>query len=177
VKIVPTQEKAEAIAELKEKVQASKLVVMTKYVGIRADQSESLRKKLRDEKVSLKVYKNTLAKRVLDELGYGEAAAFMDGPTGWAFSTDPVAPAKVLKDFSKDVPLVEMVGGVLDGKVVTKAQLNALANLPPRQVLLGQVAGAVAAPISSLASILQALPRNLANALDQVRKQKEGAAA
>lgn len=174
---MPTQQKAESIAELKERLQQAKVAVMTKYVGINAEQSESLRKKLRDEKVSLKVYKNTLAKRALDELGLGEAAAFMEGPTGWAFSNDPVAPAKILKDFGKDVPLVSMVGGVLEGRVVSKAQLDALASLPPRQVLLGQVAGAVAAPISSFASVLQALPRNLANVLDQVRQQKEGAAA
>ena len=174
---MPKPEKIEAVAELKERLQSAKLAVMTKYVGINADQSESLRKTLRTNKVSMKVYKNTLAKRALDELGLGEAAAFMSGPTGWAFSDDPVSPAKVLKDFSKDVPLVEMVGGVLEGRVVTKKQLDALATLPSREVLLGQVAGTLAAPISSFASVLNALPRNLASVLEQVRKQEEEAAA
>jgi large subunit ribosomal protein L10 len=176
---LPTQQKIDAIAELKERIQGSSLIVMTKYVGINAGQVSDLRKKLRDSKVQLKVYKNTLAARVLDELGYSAASAFMDGPTAWAFSDDPVAPSKILKDFAKDVKNVEMVGGILDGVVITKEQLDALANLPSRHALLGQVVGTIAAPLRDFVGVLNALPRNMVNVLDQIRKQKEesGAAA
>lgn len=176
---MPKQEKIDAVKELKERIEASQIVVMSKYIGIKAGQATSLRQKLRESHVEFKVFKNTLAKRVLDELELSGAAAFMDGPTAWAFSTDPVAPAKVLKDFGKEVPLVAMTGGILDGKVVSKEQLEALASLPPRDVLLGQVVGTIAAPLRNFVSTLNALPTNLVNVLDQIKKQKEesGAAA
>jgi len=176
---LPKPEKLEAVAELKERIQNSQICVMTKYVGINAEQSTQLRSKLRGQGVQYKVYKNTLASRVLDELGHGEAKSFMEGPTGWAFSADPVAPSKVLKDFNKEVPKVEMLGGILEGRVISRVQLNALADLPSREVLLAQVVGAIAAPLSSFVGVLNALPRNLVNVLDQIRKQKEesGAAA
>lgn len=176
---MPKQYKIDAVDELKSRIQGSQLTIMSKYIGINADQATRLRKKLRDSRVDYKVFKNTLAKRVLDELELAEASPFMDGPTAWAFSTDPVAPAKVLKDFSKEVPLVEMTGGILEGKVVSKAQLEALASLPSRDVLLSQVVGTIAAPLRNFVSTLNALPTNLVNALDQIRKQKEesGAAA
>lgn len=176
---MPKQYKIDSVAELKEKIQGCQIAILSKYIGINAAQATSLRKKLRDSKVEYKVFKNTLAKRVLDELELSDAATYMDGPTAWAFSSDPVAPAKVLKDFSKEVPLVEMTGGILEGKVVSKDQLDALASLPPRDVLLGQVVGTIAAPLRNFVSTLNALPTNLVNVLDQIKKQKEegGAAA
>ncbi len=174
---MPKPEKIEAVNELRERIADSQICVLTKYVGINAEQATSLRAKLRGQSVRYKVYKNTLAKRVLDELGLGAAASFMDGPTGWAFSKDPVTPAKILRDFNKETPKVEMLGGVLEGRVITAKQLQALADLPPREVLLSQVVGTIAAPMQNLVGALSALPRNLVNVLDQVKKQKEGGAA
>ncbi|MFA6240729.1 MAG: 50S ribosomal protein L10 [Candidatus Hydrogenedentales bacterium] len=174
---MPKQEKIDAVAELKARIEANQVVVMTKYIGIKAGQVSTLRKKLRDSNVQMKVYKNTLAARVLDELNLSAATKYMDGPTAWTFSNDPAAPPKVLKEFNKEVPLVSMVGGILDGKVLNAAQLEALANLPSRDVLLGQVVGTIAAPLRNFVGVLSALPRNLVNVLDQVKRQKEGAAA
>ncbi|MBN2308632.1 MAG: 50S ribosomal protein L10 [Candidatus Hydrogenedentes bacterium] len=174
---MPNPEKIEAIAEFKERVEKSEIVVAAKYIGINAEQATELRSKLREGHVEFKVFKNTLVKRALDELGLSEAAAFMDGPTAWAFCDDPVAPAKTLKDFGKEVPAVDMNGGILSGKVVSKAQLDALASLPSRDVLVAQVVGTVAAPLRNLVGVLSAPMRNLANVLDQIRKQKEEAGA
>jgi len=172
-----TQEKIESVAELKTQLQGHQLAVITKYIGINADQVSRLRKQLRDKQVEYKVYKNTLAKRALDELELGGAAAFMSGPTAWAFSNDPVSPSKILKDFGKEAPQVEMLGGILDGKIITKLQLEALASLPPREVLLAQIVGTIAAPIRNAVSAINAVPNGLVNVLDQIRKQKEEAAA
>jgi large subunit ribosomal protein L10 len=166
-------EKEQAIAELKEHLQNSELAIATKYVGVSVAKVTELRRKLREQGVTYKVYKNTLAKRALDEMGLSDAAEFMDGPTAWAFSQDPVSGPKVLKEFAKDVNVIAMNGGILSGKIVTTAQLEALAALPPREVLLQQVVGTIAAPLRDLVGTLSALPRNLVNALDQVRKQKE----
>jgi large subunit ribosomal protein L10 len=166
-------EKEQAVAELKENLQKHELAIATKYVGVTVAQVTNLRRKLREQNVTYKVYKNTLAKRALDDMGLNDAAVFMEGPTAWAFSDDPVAAPKILKDFVKEAAFITMSGGILEGKIVSAAQLDALAALPPRDVLLGQVVGTIAMPLRNLVGALSALPRNLVNVLDQVRKQKE----
>lgn len=172
---MPTAEKIASVEEIKERLQQYQIAIATQYVGIKVEKVTELRKKLRDADCEYKVYKNTLTKRALDELGLGEAAAFMEGPTAWTFANDPVTPAKLLKDFAKGAEQVKVRGGVLAGRVVDEAGMKALADLPPREVLLGMVVGAIAAPLSSFVGVLNAVPRNLVNVLDQVRKQKEGA--
>lgn len=174
---MPKQVKVDAVAELKERIEGAEAVVLSKWIGINAAEATELRAQLREQQVQYKVYKNTLAKIALDELGFGEAAAYMDGPTAWAFSSDPVAAAKLLKEFNKKSPKVEMTGGILTGKVVDKSQLDALADLPSREVLLGQIVGVIAAPMTKLAGCFNACQRDLVNVLDQIRKQKEEQAA
>ena len=151
--------------------------MITKYIGINADHVSRLRKLLRDKQVEYKVFKNTLAKRALDELELGGAATFMDGPTAWAFANDPVAPSKILKDFGKEAPQIEMLGGILDGMIINKSQLEVLASLPPREVLLAQIVGTIVAPIRNAVSAINAVPNGLVNVLDQIRKKKEEAVA
>jgi large subunit ribosomal protein L10 len=170
---LPTKEKIDAVAELKERLQNNEIAVMTQYVGINVAQVTELRKRLREAGVDFKVYKNTLARIALRDLGAEDAADFMQGPTAWAFSKDPLAPAKILKEFSNTIPFISVVGGVLNGKTVSKQQVDILASMPPREVLLAQVVGTIAAPMRNLVGALSALPRNLVNVLDQVRKQKE----
>lgn len=174
---MPTKEKIDAVAEMKARLADNQIAIATKYVGMNVFQATSLRSKLRESGIEFKVYKNTLARLALRELGMEKAADFMEGPTAWAFSKDPVAPAKILKDFGKDVQFVSMLGGVLEGQPVTAAQLDALASLPPREQLIAQVVGTIAMPLRNAVGALSALPRNLVNALDQIRKQKEEQAA
>jgi large subunit ribosomal protein L10 len=174
---LPTAEKEAIVDELKQSIEKSAVVVLTQYVGINADQVTDLRRKLREQNVEYKVFKNTLAKRALDDLGFSECVAHMEGPTAWAFCEDPVAPAKILKNFGKEVKFVQMTGGILDGKVISTAELDVLANLPSREQLLAQVVGTIAAPLRNLVGVLSATPRNLVNVLDQIKKQKEEGAA
>ncbi|MEX2015937.1 MAG: 50S ribosomal protein L10 [Candidatus Hydrogenedentales bacterium] len=166
-------EKIAIVDELKAQIEKSTIAIATQYQGITVAQATEQRFKLREQNVEFNVYKNTLTQRALDELGLGEAGGFMKGPTAWAFGADPVAPAKVIKDYSKDVDKVAMRGGILDGKLLTAEQLNALASLPSRDQLLSQVAGTIAMPLRNLLGVLNAVPRSLLNVLDQVRKQKE----
>ena len=170
-------EKVKTVAELKDRIQNNAVAIATQYMGINVEQVTELRNRLRSENIEFKVYKNTLVRRALDELELEEAAAFLDGPTAWAFSHDPLAPAKVLKGFGKEVPFVAMRGGILEGRVVSKEQLEALADLPPREQLLAQVVGTIAAPLRNFVGTLNALPRNLVNVLDQIRKKQEEEAA
>jgi large subunit ribosomal protein L10 len=174
---LPTEQKEQAIAELKERIEASQIAVLTQYKGIDAEMVTALRKQLRDGDVTYKVYKNKLALRVLDELGLNDAAQYLDGPTAWAFSEDPVAPAKIIKDFAKEAEMLSMAGGILDGAVVGPDQLKALADLPSKDQLLAQLVGTIAAPLRNMVGVLNAVPRNLVNVIDQIQKQKEGEAA
>lgn len=174
--VLPTQQKIDAVAEMTQRLEGCQIAVAAKYVGMNVAQASELRNRLRAAGVEFKVYKNTLARRALRSQGMEAAADFMEGPTAWAFSVDPVAPAKILKEFGKEVPFVSMVGGVLEGRPVTAAQLEALAGLPPREQLIAQVVGTMAMPLRNTVGVLAALPRNLVNVLDQIRQQKEQAA-
>jgi large subunit ribosomal protein L10 len=174
---LPKQYKIDAVAEFKQRLQSHTLTVATQYQGITVEQVTQLRRTLREANVEFKVYKNTLVTRVLNELNLSGALDFIDGPTAWAFSNDPVAPSKIMKEIAKEVKVLSMNGGILEGRVVSKAQVLSLAAMPPREVLLGQVVGTIAMPLRNAVGVLNALPRNLVNALDQIRKQKEEAAA
>lgn len=172
---MPTKEKIESVKEIRERLESNMLAIMTQYVGINVAQVTELRKKLREAGIQYKVYKNNLARIALREIGAEPAANFMNGPTSWAFSNDPVASAKILKDFSKEVPFIQIVGGVMEGKVLTKEQVMSLASLPPKEVLQAQVIGTIAAPLRNLVTVLNAIPTNLVNVLNQIKKQKEEA--
>lgn len=171
-------EKEASIAELKNDIQNSSVAIMTKYQGITVAEVTSLRASLRAEKVKFKVFKNSLAKRALAELELSDAAAFMEGPTAWAFCEDPVAPARILKKYTKDIAVLQVRGGILDGKPVDAAMLDALADLPSRDQLLGQLVGTLAAPLRGFLGTLQAVPRDFVGVLAALKKkQEEGAAA
>lgn len=171
---MPTPEKIQTVQEIKERLESNAIAVMTQFKGITVAQDTELRKRLREAGIQYKVYKNTLARIALREIGAEKAADFMDGPTAWAFSKDPVAPAKILKEFSKEVPVIQIVGGVMGGRPLTKEQVISLANLPPKEVLQAQVIGAIAGPLRKLVTVLSAVPRNLVTVLNEIKKKKEG---
>ncbi|MCX8063581.1 MAG: 50S ribosomal protein L10 [Candidatus Hydrogenedentes bacterium] len=170
---LPTPEKIKTVQEIKDRLKSNLIVVMTQFKGINVAQDTELRKRLRQAGVQYKVYKNTLGRIALREIGAEKAADLMDGPTAWAFSNDPVLPAKILREFSKEVPVVQIVGGVLEGKPLTKEQVLSLANLPPKEVLQSQVIGAILGPLRNLVNTLSAVPRNLVTVLNEIRKKKE----
>lgn len=170
-------EKIAAVTEMKERLESNQIAIATQYVGINVEKVTELRRQLRAAGVEFKVYKNTLARRALNELNIEGAAEYMSGPTAWAFSNDPVAPAKILKDFARKSPKVVMVGGVLNGKPVSGEQLKALASLPSRDQLLAQVVGTIAAPLRNFVGVLNAVPRNLVGVLDAIEKKKAAESA
>jgi len=172
-------EKEASVEEMKERLQDCSIAIASQYQGITVEQVTQLRTKMRAEGVKFKVYKNTLATRALKELNLEAAAKFMDGPTIWAFSKDAAAPARILKEFSKTVDKVKVQGGILDGKLVDANMLSALADLPSRHELLGQLVGVLAAPLQNFVGVMSAVPRNLLGVLEAVKAKKEesGAAA
>ena len=172
-------EKESSVAEMKERLKDCSIAIASQYQGITVEEVTQLRSKMRAENVKFKVYKNTLAARALRELNLQDAEKFMVGPTIWAFSKDPAAPAKILKEFSKKVEKVKVQGGILDGKPVDAKMLDALADLPSRHQLLGQLVGVLAAPLQNFVGVMSAVPRNLLGVLEAVKAKKEesGAAA
>ena len=149
------------VADLVETLKSAQAGVLVDYRGITVEQDTQLRTKLREAGVEYKVVKNTLTRFAANEVGYQELDEALHGPTALAISsTDPVAPAKVLSDFAKDVEAVEIKAGFLDGKVITLDEIKTLANTPSREVLIAKIMGSLNSPISKLVRTLQALVDN-----------------
>ena len=167
------EEKAQVVAEIKEKFQGATGVVIADYRGLTVAQVTQLRSQLREAGVEYRVLKNTLVRRAAHEVGIEGLDPFLEGPTAVAFSADPVAPAKVLADFAKTAKTFAIKGGVVEGKVVDANGVKALAELPSREVLLAQVVRGMQAPLVGMVNVLQGPIRKMGYALEEVRKLKE----
>ncbi|MDI6870777.1 MAG: 50S ribosomal protein L10 [Bacillota bacterium] len=169
-------EKEAAVAELKERLSSAQAVVLTDYRGLTVKKVTELRRRLRDSGVEYRVVKNTLTSRAAHEANLADLDQFLTGPTALAFSTaDPVAPAKVLMDFARENKELAIKGGVLDGRVIGVDQIKALADLPPREVLLARVLGGMQAPLVGMASVLSGSLRSFVYALEAYRRKLEAA--
>jgi len=169
------EEKALVVAEIKEKFQNASGVVLADYRGLTVAQVTQLRTQLRQAGVEYRVLKNSLVRRAASEIGVEGLDSYLKGPTALAFSTDPVAPAKVLMEFAKvnKLKTLKIKAGVLEGKVIGVEGVKALAELPSREVLLSMVLRGMQAPLAGMANVLQGPIRKMAYALEEVRKLKE----
>ncbi|MGL4819215.1 MAG: 50S ribosomal protein L10 [Bacilli bacterium] len=157
------ESKKVVVAEIAEKLRASKTTVVVDYRGLNVAQVTELRKQLREAGVEFKVYKNTLMRRACEEAELAGLNENLTGPSAIAFSNeDVIAPAKILNDFAKKNDALKIKAGIIEGNVSTEAEIKALAELPSREGLL-----------SMLLSVLQAPIRNLALATKAVADQKE----
>lgn len=166
--------KKEEVALLKEKFESAQSAVITDYCGLNVAEMTKLRAKLREAGVEYKVVKNTLLILAADEVGIEGVESVFKGPTAIAYGIeDQVAPAKILSEFAKEYKKLEVKAGILDGKIISKEQVDDLANLPSREVLLTQVAGLLQGPLVGLANVLQGPIRKMGYALEEIRKVKE----
>lgn len=168
--------KAQVVSEIKEKFQGSSGVVIADYRGITVAQATKLRAQLRQAGVEYRVLKNTMVSRAANEVGIEGLDVYLEGPTAVAFSADPVAPAKVIAEFAKEVKTLKIKGGVVEGKVIGSEGVKALAELPSREVLLAQVVRGMQAPLVGMVNVLQGPIRKMGYALEEVRKLKEAQA-
>ena len=165
----PRPEKAAVVAEVRDRLTRSDAALMTEYRGLDVSAMAELRRSLRAVGGEYKIYKNTLVRLAVREVGL-DVDDLLTGPTAIAFvgespdggPGDAAAVAKALRDYSRTRGELVLKGGVLAGRTLDADGLRALADLPPRPVLLAQVAGAFAAPLAGLAGLLGALPRNFA---------------
>lgn len=169
-------EKQKVVDEIKEKLQKSSGVVLADYRGMTVSQVTKLRVELRKAGIEYRVLKNTMVRRAADEIGLEGLDPYLKGLTAIAFSADPVAPAKILTEFSKKNKELQIKAGIVEGQVVAADKIKDLADLPSREVLLAQVLAGMQAPISGLVNVLQGPIRKMVYALEEVRKLKEAQA-
>ena len=148
-------------------------VYLMDFKGLNVAEITELRKKLRDARISMKVVKNTLAKRALKEAGVENFEIFFNGPTGVIWSKeDSVIPARLLLEFLKNRPHGAIKAGLVDGSVVKAEQMEIVSKLPTKRELYAQVASALNAPMVKLARVLNALPTKLVRTVDALRESK-----
>jgi large subunit ribosomal protein L10 len=166
-------EKESVVAEVKTKIDESDAVIVTEYRGLSVTALANLRRELRKAGCEYRVYKNTLARFAAREAGIEGLDTLLVGPTALAFvKGDVAAVAKSLKEYARTNPLLVIRGGAVAGKAVSAKDVDVLAELPSREVMLSQFAGMLQAPLVKTAGLLQALPRNMAYGLKALVDQK-----
>jgi large subunit ribosomal protein L10 len=174
---VNRERKSEIVEELTEEFRSSTSMLVADPRGLTVAGIKDLRIRLREQGATFRVSKNTLARIAAREAGQEPLLDLLEGPTGIALChEDPAPVAKAMADFARTSRLLEVRGGVLEGRVIDAATVRTLATLPPREELYAKLVGSIASPISGFVNVIAAIPRGLVVALDQIRQQKEAAA-
>lgn len=170
----PRPEKVAVVEEVRDRLSSSNGALLTEYRGLKVSDLAALRRSVGQAGGEYKIYKNTLVRRAAAELDLADLDPLLVGPTAIAFvDGDAVAVAKSLRDFARTNPALTIKGGLLGTTVLSAADAGALADVAPREVILAQLAGALAAPLQKMAGLLQALPRNFAYGLSALVDQKQ----
>jgi large subunit ribosomal protein L10 len=168
--------KRERVDELAEKLGRATSAIVTDYRGLTVKQLEELRTQLRVQGIDYQVTKNTLARRAAERAGIGQLGTVLSGPVGLALGFGELSvPAKVLSDYHRVNRRLPLIAGFVEGQVLDASGVQALAELPPRDVLLAQLAGTLQAPLTQLAAGLNSIVSNLAATLDAYRAKLEAA--
>jgi large subunit ribosomal protein L10 len=172
----PRPDKVAVVTEVRERLESSDGALLTEYRGLTVAQLAELRRELAGAGGDYKVYKNTLVRLAVAGGPQAEIHDLLSGPTAIAFvKGDVSAVAKALRDFARGNPNLVVKGGVVGSGMLSASDINVLAELPPRETLLAQMAGALAAPLQQLAGLVQALPRNLAYGISALIDQRQAA--
>ncbi len=178
---MPTDAKRQAVTDLAELLRGSSALAVADYRGLTVSEMHTVRRALRANGVSLKIAKNRLLKIAADEAGLAELKPMLEGPTAIAATSgDEASLARALQDAFRPYKVVSLRGGLLAGRPVNAADLQRLATLPSREVLLARLAGGMAAPLTGMAGVLAANLRNFVGVLSAVadqRREAEGAGA
>ncbi|MFO7894410.1 MAG: 50S ribosomal protein L10 [Longimicrobiales bacterium] len=171
------ERKKEAVAELSEKLDGAVAFYLTDFTGLNVQKMTDLRARMRSEGVEYLVVKNTLALRAIEDLDIPDIGEFFVGPTGLVIGAeDPIMAAKVLDNFAREndqKPSVKV--GVVERRQVSADEVGRLAKLPPREVLLSELAGAMQAPLAALVFLMEGKARELLGLLEALRAERDGA--
>ena len=151
--------KSQVVSEIVEKLEKSSSAIVVDYKGLTVEEVTELRKKMREAGVEYKVYKNTLVRKAAKEVGIEQFNdELLVGTNAIAFGyEDPVAPARILKEFMDSHPKMQLKMGVVEGEFYNESQIVEFANIPSREVLLAKLLGSLKAPMSKFAYLIDAL--------------------
>lgn len=170
------EEKQKIAEDLRDRLSKSAIIVLTDYKGLDVAAMNDLRRRLRAEEIEYQVVKNTLLIRAAEDNDIALIKDYFKGPSAIALSyDDPIAPAKVLSEFAKENKKLEIKAGVMNGQVLDAKAIKALAKLPSREVLLGQLLSALNAIPTSFVRTIAEVPRSFVSVLSAIRDQKEAA--
>ena len=162
-------QKEQVVEELTARLQAADTLLVADYRGLTMPQIDELRSRLLESGARFTVVKNTLTRRAAEAAGTEALLTLLDGPSAIAFleaDGDMVAAAKALADSARETNVLEIRGGIMQGRAVTAEEVETLAKLPPAEVLRGQVLGAIIAPLSAIAALVNAPLQNLYGLID-----------
>lgn len=171
------EQKEQVVDELTHRLRAADTLLVADYRGLTMPQIDELRTRLLESGARFTVVKNTLTRRAAEAAGTEALLTLLDGPSAIAFleaDGDMVAAAKALADAARETRVLEIRGGIMQGRAVTAAEIETLAKLPPEDVLRGQVLGAIVAPVTALAGLLNAPLQNLVGLIDARIEQLGG---
>ena len=163
------EDKERVVAELTERLRTTETLVVADYRGLTMPQIDELRTKLIEHGARFAVVKNTLTRRAAEAAGSDALLALLEGPTAIAFlesEGDPVAVAKALVDAARSTRVLDVRGGLLEGRPVEAADIESLAKLPPFEVLRSQVLGAITAPLTAIVGLFTAPIQDLYGLID-----------
>jgi len=169
---MPNQEKVEIVGKIKDDLATADAIWVVDNRGLTVKQAENLRRKIRDIGAVYKVYKNSLTKLALDDLGYPDNGEVLEGPSAFVFvSGDPVVSAKTLKGFAKENESLSIKGGYLNKAVVTADQIKAIADLPSREELIAKFIGTIRSPLSGIVQVLNGPASQLVRVLGAISEK------
>lgn len=159
---MPTEKKVEAVKQLRERIERAAIVIAAEYRGLSVVQLAELRRAIRDAGIEMKVVKNRLFQRAALDAERPELVDLLEGPTAVLFGYEDIAEsAKAITEYARQARNAFAVRkGVMDGQLLSAADVQSLASLPPRPILAGQIAGALQAPVAWLAGLLDNLVTN-----------------
>ena len=163
------EDKERVVAELTERLRTTETLIVADYRGLTMTQIDALRGRLLEHGARFAVVKNTLTRRAAEAAGADTLLALLDGPTAIAFlesDGDPVAVAKALADTARETRVLQVRGGILEGRPMEPAEVDSLAKLPPLDALRGQVLGAVTAPLMNIVALFSAPLQDLYGLID-----------
>lgn len=171
---MPYSAKVAFVEELTKKLSGSKGVYLADFTGLTVEKMTVLRSEFRKTGSSFLVSKNTLAKLAIKGSELESLSEYFQGPTGIAISDeDPVAPARVLRDFGKENETLTIKAAFVDGSVLDGKQVEEIADLPTKEVLVAQAAGIIQSPMRGIVTVVNAVMSGLVIAIEEIRKQKE----
>lgn len=172
--MVSTPKKESEVKQLEEKFRSAKSAILTDFRGLNVADMTALRNLLRKSKVEYRVIKNRLTKIAIKDSSFAGLDSLLSGPNGLALSEeDPVVSSKLLSQFLRTASNLDIKGGIIEGRLYQKEQILAIAELPPRKILISQILNAVASPLSGFVRVLRGPIQQMMGTLDAIKAQKE----